>query len=147
MSSQNYLPISSPPPMLTSDTQIATPFQQTNPTPLYNPAPVYAPQSMPMPMPVPMAQPVFSGVPMSGNMIVEHEELKGWSFINILLVLLLLSSCITSIFNFINGEIANGICCICCLCIFCWLYSYYNKHDVTVMQKIPNIGDVNIRLR
>ena len=188
MSYQNYPPISStPPPMMTSDTQNTTPYQHIansspatnvpmNPnmqmqmpntssgygqSPSYVPSPGYGQSSsygMPPiyapplgyatpPVPIQMSQP---SLPMgvSNNTIVEHEELKGWSFINILLVILLICSCLSSIGNFINGEIANGICCILCLCLFYWLYSYYNSHDSMPLSKFPtNYGGININVR
>lgn len=174
MSYQSYPQISStPPPMMTSDTQTMTPYQNVSsapsmstvpvqnmqmqpavpvytPPPVYAPPPVYTPPQVytaPAPIyqaPNTMAQPSLPIILPN----LEEEVSKGWSFINILLILLLLCSCITSIVNFIDGELINGCCCILCLCLFYWLYSYYNRHDSTPLPKLPtNLGGININVR
>jgi hypothetical protein len=64
------------------------------------------------------------------------------------LILLLLCSCVSSIINFIDGEVINGCCCILCLCIFYWFYSYYNRQDIPNFSRLPNsFGGININVR
>jgi hypothetical protein len=83
---------------------------------------------------------------MPNAMAAEHEESKGWSFINIVLVLLLLFSCIASIVNLMSGEIPAGISCIILLCLCCWSYSYYNRHDPNLQKLQSGFGGININL-
>jgi len=100
---------------------------------------LYNPQSS-------MYQPsLMSGYP--NNAFIETSE-KGWSLINIILLLLLLFSCILSIYNFMEGEVLGGVCCIFSLCVFYWIYSYYNMNSSIILQKLPNnLGGINITIR
>jgi len=81
--------------------------------------------SLPPTMSVP--QP-FGALSNSSNQSFYVESMpKGWNFVNILLVLLLVCSCITSIVNLTNGQIGGAVCTLCCLCIFYWIYASYNS--------------------
>jgi hypothetical protein len=164
MSYPGYPPISStPPPITTSDNYLATtpmPYMvaPTAPTapPSYVPPPQVAlpapvaPPSYPIPSyptpsyPVP-SYPVASPTPLPASTAEpEHSEIKGWTFINILLVIILLCSCITSISNLLSGDIPSAVLTIICLSLFYWIYSYYNRID-PIHPKLPTgLGGINV---
>jgi hypothetical protein len=103
------------------------------PAPMPTPMPAPMPPIPQMPTTIPIAQP-------------EHQEVKGWTFVNILLVIILICCCLTSIVNIINGQVLNGILAIICLCLFYWFYSYYNRNDPSMPKMPANLGGININV-
>ena len=89
-----------------------------------------------MQQPVMMTQPTVMAQPMmiQAQPVVtkeSHLEPKGWTIVNIILILILISCCIMSISNILDGEILNGVLAIVCLCIFYCIYSWYNGQEET----------------
>ena len=175
MSYPGYPPISSAPPSMTmSDNHLTTsPYPSAPPMPhmvaptappMYAPPlpapPMYAP---PLPAPAPIAPPnypmptyptapalaptpILSSVPAAQPEHSEHSEMKGWTFVNILLVIILLCCCITSISNLLSGDIPTAILTIICLSFFYWIYSYYNRIDPTHPKLPSSLGGININV-
>jgi hypothetical protein len=54
---------------------------------------------------------------------------KGWTFLNILLCILIICSCSTIITNLVNGQAGGAIISVCSLCIILSIYYGYNKID------------------
>ena len=165
MSYPGYPPISStPPPMITSDNHLTTsPYPSAPPMPhMVSPTapPMYAPP-LPAPVPAPIAPPNYPmptyptapalapapvSVPAAQPEHSEHSEMKGWTFVNILLVIILLCCCIKSISNLLSGDIPTAILTIICLSFFYWIYSYYNRIDPAHPKLPASLGGININV-
>lgn len=125
--------VTQPSQMVTQPSQVvAQPAQVVAPTMMTMPSQMISttPQMIAQPMMVsaPMPQP-FVQTNLTQTKAELASEPKGWTLINIILVLLLLLSCLTSIVNLLDGDIPSAIFGIFCLCIFYWIYSNYNHNE------------------
>jgi len=115
--------ITTPQPQVISAPQpqvIATPQPQVITAP--QPQVITAPQ----PQIIVAPQPQVISAPQAK---IEEHVSKGWTFWNIILVILLILSCITMIVNLLGGDILSSVMALVCLCIFYWIYSSYNHHE------------------
>ena len=107
---------------------ISTPQPQVIATP--QPQVISAPQpqviTAPQPQIIVAPQPQVISAPQAK---IEEHVSKGWTFWNIILVILLILSCITMIVNLLGGDILSSVIALVCLCIFYWIYSSYNHHE------------------
>ena len=116
---------------------IAAPQPQliTAPQPQVIAAPQPQVITVPQPQVIAAPQPQVITVPQSQVIAApqqakfEEHLSKGWTFWNIILVILLILSCITMIVNILGGDIISSIIALVCLCIFYWIYSSYNHHE------------------
>jgi hypothetical protein len=138
-------------PFQTSPIQTSEFPQMIQPQPL-QPQPLQPQlyQQQPQPQPFSYQQPQLYQPPTTLQLPLGQttEQTKGWTFVNILLLIILLCSCIFSIVNFAQGDILGGCCFVSSLLIFYWLYSYYNMNETTPIPKLPtSFGNININLR
>jgi hypothetical protein len=120
-------PVIQQPIMAPQQVMVPSPPQQ-----VMMPAPQQQLMATVPPQLVASAPPIIIQTPTTVAPTVAHIEPNGWTFINIILVLLLISSCLMSIINLVNGDILNAVITIICLSLFYWIYSAYNHHDTDV---------------
>jgi len=142
MAYQRYNINTTPPPFYTSDSFLSSynPYLSLEPryqlagqgTQVIAPQPqvITAPQpqviTAPQPQIIVAPQPQVISAPQAK---IEEHVSKGWTFWNIILVILLILSCITMIVNLLGGDILSSVMALVCLCIFYWIYSSYNHHE------------------
>ena len=132
-----YAPLPAPVPIASPNDP--RPSYPTAPAPAPALAPALAPTLAPAPAPAPAPISVPTAQP-------EHSEMKGWTFVNILLVIILLCCCITSISNLLSGDIPTAILTIICLSFFYWIYSYYNRIDPAHPKLPASLAGININV-
>jgi len=87
------------------------------------------PQVITVPQPQVMAAPQPQVIAAPQQAKIEEHVSRGWTFWNIILVILLILSCITMIVNLLDGYIISSVIALVCLCIFYWIYSSYNHYE------------------